>query len=85
MCFQIKKINWDSHKKVQRDVMQHLDRLENEFLPQVSLDVNDIRFDDVKFIEPQTRIVTVTNTGQVRIGGHLVFVVKACSDVIFGF
>ena len=55
--------------------MQHLDRLENEFLPQVSLDVNDIRFDDVKFIEPQTRIVTVTNTGQVRVGGHLVFIV----------
>ena len=63
--FQIKKINPESRKRTYHNVMQHLDRLENEFLPQVTLDVTDVRFDDVKFIEPQTSIVTVTNTGQV--------------------
>ena len=62
----MKKINKSKKLEVYRDIMQKLDRLENEFLPQVSLDTAEVRFSDVKFMEPQTHIITLKNTGQVR-------------------
>lgn len=57
----------DLQKKVYEDVMKQADRLENEFLPKVSLNVMEICFSNVKFRERQSRQVTVRNTGQVPV------------------
>ena len=66
-CCQVKRINKEKQRAVYRDVMQKLDRLENEFLPQVELDTAELRFGDVTFMEPQTHLITLRNTGQVRL------------------
>ncbi|XP_074658633.1 inositol polyphosphate 5-phosphatase OCRL-like isoform X2 [Tubulanus polymorphus] len=63
----VKVIDWPKHKRVFEDVMKKLDRLENEFLPQVSLDKVELKFEKVKFIEPQSHTLTIANTGQVPV------------------
>ena len=40
--FQVKEINKHAYRRVYEDVMKTLDRWENEFLPQVSLDITDV-------------------------------------------
>ncbi|KAI0240801.1 Inositol polyphosphate 5-phosphatase OCRL [Lamellibrachia satsuma] len=57
----------DLQRKVYEDVMKQADRLENEFLPKVSLDLMEISFANVKFRDRHSRQVTVTNTGQVPV------------------
>ena len=54
------------YRKIYEDVMKKLDRLENEFLPQVTVETTEIAFGEVKFIESQSKSLTVANTGQVR-------------------
>ena len=54
-------------RKIYEDVMKELDKMENEFLPQVAVDTTEIIFDEVKFVEAQTRTLTVANTGQVPV------------------
>lgn len=63
----IKVIDWVAHKKVYEDVMKQLDRIENEFLPQVTLDRVEMSFKDVMFVQPQTQYVIIANTGQVPV------------------
>jgi phosphatidylinositol-bisphosphatase len=53
------------YRKVYEEVMKQLDKLENEFLPQVAVDKTEILFDTVRFLEPQSRTLTIANTGQV--------------------
>ena len=55
------------YRKIYEEVMKKLDRLENEFLPQVTVDTTEILFETIKFMEPQTRVLTVANTGQVPV------------------
>ncbi|XP_064627898.1 type II inositol 1,4,5-trisphosphate 5-phosphatase-like isoform X2 [Lineus longissimus] len=62
-----KVIDTAKYKRVYEDVMKKLDRLENEFLPQVSLDRVELHFKDVMFIEPQCQHITIANTGQVPV------------------
>lgn len=45
--------------------MKKLDRLENEFLPQVMVDTTEIIFDKVHFLEAQSKDLIIANTGQV--------------------
>lgn len=45
--------------------MKKLDKLENEFLPQVMVDTTDIIFDVLKFLEPSSKELIIANTGQV--------------------
>ena len=47
--------------------MKNLDKLENEFLPQVSVDNTEITYESVKFMEPLSKYLTVANTGQVPV------------------
>jgi len=42
-CLQIKTYNPTLERKVREEVMKLLDQKENEFLPQVSLNVTDVR------------------------------------------
>lgn len=45
--------------------MKKLDKLENEFLPHVMVDTTEIIFDEVYFLESQSKDLTIANTGQV--------------------
>lgn len=63
----IKVIDEDKSKRVYEDIMKQLDRLENEYLPQVKLDKTEYVFQDLKFMEPQVQSLIVENTGQVPV------------------
>ena len=52
------------YRKIYEDVMKELDKMENEFLPQVAVDTTEITFDKVRFVEAQTQSLAVANTGQ---------------------
>lgn len=47
--------------------MKKLDKLENEFLPQVTVDTTDIIFDTLRFSETCSKELIVANTGQVPV------------------
>ena len=53
------------YRKVHEEVMKKLDKLENEFLPQVTVDNTEIIFDLVRYLEPQSQELIIANTGQV--------------------
>lgn len=45
--------------------MKKLDKLENEFLPQVMVDTTEVIFDKIYFLESQSKDLIIANTGQV--------------------
>ncbi|CAG2067646.1 unnamed protein product, partial [Timema podura] len=47
--------------------MKKLDKLENEFLPQVMVDNTEVIFDTVRYLESQTKDLIIANTGQVPV------------------
>lgn len=55
------------YRKIHEDVMKKLDKLENEFLPQVMVDNTEVIFDTLRFLEAQTKELIIANTGQVSI------------------
>ncbi|TRY74769.1 hypothetical protein TCAL_09197 [Tigriopus californicus] len=64
----VKVIDPVKYRKIYEDVMKKLDRLENEFLPQVTVENTEIIFDGkVQFLETYTKTLTVANTGQVPV------------------
>ncbi|KAK9746422.1 Endonuclease-reverse transcriptase [Popillia japonica] len=60
-------IDETKQKKVQEEVFKLMDKLENEILPQVTVDQTEVLFGMVKFKEPVTREIIVANTGQVPV------------------
>lgn len=60
----LKVIDQEKSKKVYEDIMKRLDRIENEYLPQVKIDITDFTFEDVKFFESQKQKLIVANIGQ---------------------
>ncbi|KAJ1528351.1 hypothetical protein ONE63_006771 [Megalurothrips usitatus] len=64
---QIRVIDVVKYRKVHEEVMKKLDKLENEFLPQVTVDNTEIIFDIVRFLEPQSQELIIANTGQVPV------------------
>lgn len=65
ILLQIKVIDTRRYRRIYEEVMKKLDKLENEFLPQVTIDTTEIIFGSVKFLQPQTKYLTIANTGQV--------------------
>ncbi|XP_053397394.1 inositol polyphosphate 5-phosphatase OCRL-like [Mercenaria mercenaria] len=63
----IKVVERHRYKKVYEDIMKKLDRLENDYLPQVTLAQKEFVFKDVKFAQPQEQILAVANIGQVPV------------------
>ena len=55
------------YRKIYEDVMKKLDKLENEFLPQVTVDTTEITLDEIRFVEPVSSTLTCANTGQVPV------------------
>ncbi|ODN00527.1 Type II inositol 1,4,5-trisphosphate 5-phosphatase [Orchesella cincta] len=81
----IKVINPARQRKVYEETLKQMDRIENEYLPQVTVDIpgtnqsshsnrNEINFGRVKFMEALRKTFTVANTGQVPV--HLEFIKK---------
>lgn len=60
-------IDEGKQKRVQEEVFKLMDKLENEILPQVTVDQTEVLFGMVKFKEPVTREIIVANTGQVPV------------------
>ncbi|XP_043285885.1 inositol polyphosphate 5-phosphatase OCRL isoform X2 [Venturia canescens] len=64
---QIRVIDVAKYRKIHEEVMKKLDKLENEFLPQVMVDTTEIIFDELKFLEPSSKELIIANTGQVPV------------------
>ncbi|KRT85816.1 hypothetical protein AMK59_1973 [Oryctes borbonicus] len=64
---EIAVIDETKQKKVQEEVFKLMDKLENEILPQVTVDQTEVLFGLVKFKEPVAREIIVANTGQVPV------------------
>lgn len=63
----VKVVDEVRFRKVYKEVMKTLDRLENESLPQVSLDKLEFVFNNVTHTEPSVDTMTVSNVGQVPV------------------
>ena len=61
----VKVVDQKKQKKVFEETMKHLDKLENDYLPQVECDTMELNFGVVTFMESEIRNVGITNTGQV--------------------
>ena len=60
------------YKAVQKDIMQNLDRYENDMRPQVDLSNKEINFGEFSFMEPISRTITLKNLGKSPIYWHLI-------------
>jgi hypothetical protein len=63
--YQIRVIDAVKYRRIHEEVMKKLDKLENEFLPQVMVDNTEVIFDTVHYLESQIRDLIIANTGQV--------------------
>ena len=61
----IKVVDTVKYRKIYEEVMKKLDKLENEFLPQVTVDKMEVIFKSVSFRDSLTNTLTIANTGQV--------------------
>ena len=61
----VKVVDQKKQKKVYEEIMKHLDKLENDYLPQVECDTLELKFGVVSFMESSMQSVGITNTGQV--------------------
>lgn len=60
-------VDIEKKKKVYEDVMKKLDKEENDYLPQVSLDSTEVKFGKITFKDAPSRTITLVNTGQSNI------------------
>ncbi|EEB13064.1 Type II inositol-1,4,5-trisphosphate 5-phosphatase precursor, putative [Pediculus humanus corporis] len=58
-------IDEGKQRKTHEEVIKCLDKMENEFLPQVTVDSNEIIYDTVRYLEPVTKELIIANNGQV--------------------
>lgn len=52
-------------RRIHEDLLKKMDKHENEFLPQVTIDQTEVIYDVIKFREPQSREIIIANTGVV--------------------
>lgn len=55
----------EKYRKVHEILLKELDKLENEYLPQVTVDQSEVSFGLVKFREQNTKEIIIANTGLV--------------------
>lgn len=63
----MKVVDNTKYRKIYEDVMKELDKMENEFLPQVTVETTEINFETVRYVESKAKSLTVANTGQVPV------------------
>ncbi|XP_072404659.1 type II inositol 1,4,5-trisphosphate 5-phosphatase isoform X3 [Chiloscyllium punctatum] len=61
----IKVVNEELFKKTYENIVRHLDRMENDSIPSVSLSKTEFHFENVKFMQLQVQTLTIANTGLV--------------------
>eukprot|EP00727_Mastigamoeba_balamuthi_P004490 m51a1_g14039 hypothetical protein (712) ;mRNA; f:1170592-1174281 len=61
----IKTIIPDARSRVYQELLKKLDTMENECMPDIQLSENSITYGNVHYMVPQTRVVTLRNSGQV--------------------
>ena len=61
----IKVMDNTKYRKIYEEVLKKLDKLENEFLPQVTVDKMEVIFGSVSFRDSLVGSLTAANTGQV--------------------
>ncbi|CAH1122568.1 unnamed protein product [Ceutorhynchus assimilis] len=62
---EISVVDPSKYRKVHEDLLKKMDKHENEFLPQVTVDQAEVTFELVKFREPQFKEIIIANTGVV--------------------
>lgn len=63
----IKVINEEKYRKVYEEVIKQLDKLENELIPQVKVDLTEIDFGTLRYLELQVRTITIKNIGKLPV------------------
>ncbi|KAI4892882.1 hypothetical protein NFI96_012631, partial [Prochilodus magdalenae] len=61
----VKMVNEQRYKKIFEELVRDMDRMENDFLPSLSLTHREFTFENVKFRQLQRQSFLITNDGQV--------------------
>ncbi|XP_033948415.1 inositol polyphosphate 5-phosphatase OCRL isoform X4 [Pseudochaenichthys georgianus] len=70
----VKVVNEPRHKKVFEEIVRAMDRMENDFLPSLTLSRREFSFGNVRFRQLQKEHFLITNDGQVPC--HFAFIPK---------
>nr|XP_057931306.1 inositol polyphosphate 5-phosphatase OCRL isoform X2 [Doryrhamphus excisus] len=70
----VKVVNEQRHKRVFEEIVRAMDRMENDFLPSVSLSRREFTFENVKFRQLVRERLLIKNDGQVPC--HFAFIPK---------
>lgn len=64
---EISVIDEAKYKEIHEELLRKMDKQENEYLPQVTIDKVEFNFDLIKFEEPQVQELIIANTGVVSL------------------
>ena len=63
----VKVVDKRREKAVLEEVVRELDKRENDFLPQVELNIKELHFGNIMFLEKKTQSFEIRNVGQVAV------------------